>query len=67
MGYRKVSAIQARGMAKAAGLDKGQIRRCHFHEEMAEHAAQLIIAWTVKSATRGRSSLACPKRKRNAA
>ena len=48
MTYRKVSKKQARKMAKAAGLVSDQITRCDFREGMAEHAARLIIAWTVR-------------------
>jgi hypothetical protein len=48
MGYRKVSKNQARKMAKAAGLQRNQIYRCDFRDGMAEHAAKLLIAWTVR-------------------
>jgi hypothetical protein len=48
MGYRKITRMDARRMAKAAGLRGNQIYRCDFRDGMAEHAAKLLIAWTVK-------------------
>jgi hypothetical protein len=48
MGYRKISRNDARKMAKAAGLDRRRITLCDFRDGMAEHAAKLLIAWTVK-------------------
>lgn len=48
MGYRKVSRIQAKQLAKAAGLTKKHIYQCGFREGMAEHAAKLMISIAVK-------------------
>ena len=46
--YRKVTYVEARKMAKAAGLKYDELRHCYFREGMAQHAAKLLISIALK-------------------
>jgi len=47
-GYRKVTYMEARKMARAAGLKADDLRYCYFREGMAQHAAKLLISIALK-------------------